>query len=48
MHTLEMQKLSGDKNIFMVVGGFAAKSCLSLVTPQNVACHVPLTMGFHR
>ena len=32
----------------MVVGGFVAKSYLSLATPQNVACHVPLTMGFPR
>ena len=48
MQTLEMQKLSGDKNVFVVVGGFFAKSYLSLATPQNVACHVPLTMGFPR
>ena len=27
---------------------FFAKSYLSLATPQNVACHVTLTMGFPR
>ena len=29
-------------------GGLVAKSCLTLVTPWNVACQAPLFMGFSR
>ena len=28
--------------------GLVAKSCLTLATPQTVACHAPLSIGFSR
>ena len=31
-----------------VCGGLVTKSCSALVTPQTVACQVPLSMGFSR
>ena len=34
--------------LFVVVDGLVAKSCLTLVITQTVACQAPLSMGFSR
>ena len=35
-----------DSYLFFGGGGLVTKSCLTLATPQTVACHAPPSMGF--
>ena len=37
-----------ENNFYTFGGGLVTKLCLTLVTPRNVACQVPLSMGFSR
>ena len=37
-----------ENNFYTFGGGLVTKLCLTLVTPWNVACQAPLSMGFSR